>query len=392
MTAPVFVIHGIGNRDKAAFGQIVETLAIAVGGITARPVFWGDLGARYEWVADTVPGASIAATEVRDADAASDPEIESLAHFLIGGAAPYGTEIRTGTAVPDAVLNAATDFMLDQAGGFEEVRGEHNHADAVRAALMQDWDSTTWLQLIDDTELLRAVGAAIAGPIADGSVEPAPAGGAELRDAEVRGVDVVGFVRRRVQELDRVVGAAVGAAAGRLNTELRTSFLPGLTESVGDILVYQRHREKIRNRVRAVIDEVDPNLGRTREQPVDVLAHSLGGVIAVDMATSDEPIWIRRLVTFGSQSPFFHVVDPRGGALMPYAGTPIELPESIGAWTNLWEPLDPVAFVAARVFRLHNGSKPNDVKVPHLASSGLWTHSSYWTLQDVTQAIAKALA
>jgi len=38
---------------------------------------------------------------------------------------------------------------------------------------------------------------------------------------------------------------------------------------------------------------------------VDVLAHSLGGVIAVDMATSDEPIWIRRLVAFGSQITHF---------------------------------------------------------------------------------------
>jgi hypothetical protein len=96
-------------------------------------------------------------------------------------------------------------------------------------------------------------------------------------------------------------------------------------------------------------------------------------------------------VTFGSQPSFFHVCDPRGGKLTPYAGEPVSLPASLGAWTNLWEPLDLVAFIAARVFRLHDGSKPNDIEVPHLASSGLWTHSSYWTIDFVIQAIRKAI-
>jgi hypothetical protein len=213
-----------------------------------------------------------------------------------------------------------------------------------------------------------------------------------LRDGKARRrLDIREFVRRRLDELDRVVGATFNAAAGRLNTHLRTSFLPGITQGVGDILVYQRHRKRIQDRVRAVIAETDPELGRSREHPVDVLAHSLGGVIAVDMATAADPLWIRQLVTFGSQSPFFHVCDPRGGVLTPYTGIPVQLPESIGRWTNLWEPLDPLAFVTARVFRLQ-GAPPDDIKIPHLASSGMWTHSDYWTLESVAEAIRKALA
>jgi hypothetical protein len=88
---------------------------------------------------------------------------------------------------------------------------------------------------------------------------------------------------------------------------------------------------------------VNPDLGVSAQQPVDVLAHSLGGVITFDTATADQPLWIRQFVTFGSQPSLFHVCDPRGGALTPYAGAPVQLPQSIGAWTNLWEPLDPVA-------------------------------------------------
>ena len=170
--------------------------------------------------------------------------------------------------------------------------------------------------------------------------------------------------------------------------------LPGVTQYVGDILVYQRHRAQIHDRVRQIIAEVDPELGRSPERPVDVLAHSLGGVIAVDMATAtaDEPLWIRHLITFGSQSAFFHICDPRGGSLKPFDGAgKVRLPASLGGWTNLWEPLDMLAFLAASVFELHDGSAPTDRHVPHLASSGLWSHSAYWQLPSAGDAIAAAM-
>ena len=391
MSTPVFVIHGIGNRDVAAFGTTAQALADAVGaGLTVHPVFWGDLGARYDWIEDTIPGRRRAETRDARTEPEEDDQTRALARFLLGDRAV--AEIRDD-AVPEPVLVAVTDTLAS--GGGDEIREEDENpveAAAVREAVSEHWPETRWLPLVDDEELLRAVGAAVAGPVADDATAPHDTG-EELRDGEeLRGLDLGGFVRRRLQELDRVVGAAFGAAGGRLNTALRTTLLPGITRGVGDILVYQRHRAEINNRVRDVIAQVDPGLGRSPEHPVDVLAHSLGGVIAVDMATAEEPLWIRRLVTFGSQSPFFHVCDPRGGALTPYSGTAIPLPESVRAWTNLWEPLDPVAFVAARVFRLADGSKPEDIEVPHLGSSGLWTHSDYWQLAFVADAIGTALA
>jgi surfactin synthase thioesterase subunit len=63
--------------------------------------------------------------------------------------------------------------------------------------------------------------------------------------------------------------------------------------------------------VRSVIAEVNPDLGVSAQQPVDVLAHSLGGAITFDTATADQPLWIRQFVTFGSQPSLFHVCDPR---------------------------------------------------------------------------------
>jgi hypothetical protein len=147
------------------------------------------------------------------------------------------------------------------------------------------------------------------------------------------------------------------------------------------------------DRVRQCIDRVDPALGRTPDRPVRMVAHSLGGVIAVDMATADTPLWTSSLVTFGSQAAFFHACDPRGGQIPPYSGSrPVVLPASLARWTNLWEPLDMLAFVAAGVFRLHDGSAPVDISVPHVASTGVWTHSSYWDLPSVASEIRTAMA
>jgi len=258
-------------------------------------------------------------------------------------------------------------------------------------ALSEHWASTRWLCRLDDEQLLRTIGATLGHEVAE-ELAVYPDEGFEVRGAEVRAIDIGGFVSRRLHDLDRVVGAAFGAAGSRLNTHFRTSLLPGITQFVGDILVYQRHREAIGDRVRRVIDGVEPGLGRTPDNPVDILAHSLGGVIAFDLAASEDPLWVRRLITFGSQPSFFHVSDPRGGTLDAYSGTPVQLPQSIGTWTNLWEPLDPLAFVVARVFRLHHGSLPDDKKVSHLASSGVWTHSGYWGLADVAREIRDALA
>lgn len=390
MTTPVFVIHGIGARNRPGFAAQASEMGRRAG-FTAHTVFWGDLGARSASVELTIPGR---AAEIRDGDdPISDAAVPEIALSLAGGPGD-SDEIRDGDSVPPEVLAAALDALYGS-----EIRDEPPAADPVEVetALREAWPSTTWLAKVTDPALLAAVGSAVTRPLTEVGVPPgggaAGGGGEELRDgAEVRGLGVGGFVRRRLDELDRVVGAAFGAAAGRLNTHIRSTAGPRLTEVLGDVLVYQRHRDEIQARVREAIAEVDPALGRDADHPVDVVAHSLGGVIAVDMATAEEPLWIRQLVTFGSQSPFFHVCDPRGGVLKPFDGTvPVRLPSSLAAWTNLWEPLDVVAFVAAKIFRMHDGTSPIDRAVPHLASSGLWTHSAYWDLDSVARDIAAAL-
>ena len=84
-----------------------------------------------------------------------------------------------------------------------------------------------------------------------------------------------------------------------------------------------------------MIERDDPGLGRVGP-PIQLhIAHSLGGVIAVDMATAVVPLWTSTLVTFGSQSSLFLFSDPRGGQLAPFSGDDlVQLPASIGSSTT----------------------------------------------------------
>jgi hypothetical protein len=260
---------------------------------------------------------------------------------------------------------------------------EDEDAEVVRNAIADAWAETRALQNIEDPELLAEIGRAIAEGLSETSSQ---------QPAIVRGLpeDLKAKVKGLVRGIDRAVGAVVGSLAGGLNEYLRTSFGPNIGRFLGDVFVYQRRHADIQRRLWEVLDREAPGWG-TEERPIPVIAHSLGGVISFD-GLGHRRLWIRRFITFGSQSAFFHVIDPRGplGAYKP--GTPVGLPNAIGAWTNLWEPLDPLAFLAGRVFRLSAGKPPVDIEVPHRASSGLWTHSVYWTDEALVDAIRTALS
>ncbi len=267
MTTPVFVIHGIGNRDKPAFVTTVNTLARSVG-IDASPIYWGDLGAKYEWISQTIPGAPASDDETRDDPSVPLSEVESLAEFLLGAASQAGEQVRSDDEVPEVVLEAMAATLSGDGADSDEVRGgdvEGVDSTAMREAVAEHWSTTRWLPTIEDEDLLRAIGEAIAAPL----VEDGESGddGVEVREEELRGLDIGGFVRRRLNDVDRIVGATINVAAGRVNTAMRTKMLPGITRLVGDILVYQRHREEIGDRVRSVIAETNPHLGLSAEQP-----------------------------------------------------------------------------------------------------------------------------
>ncbi|MFF4403187.1 hypothetical protein [Streptomyces sp. NPDC001404] len=391
MEDPVFVIHGVGNRDEEGFARTVAQLRTATG-LGLVPVYWGDLGADDRYVDLALPLRRPAADSgLRDdAEAPAEPETAAVLESLLGTPA-----LRDAKEPPPALEDALRTGLEEEPEEESEEEkddglrgGRGPDADDILAELTGLWPETRWLSRVDDPGLLRAAGTALAAAVREEASDDSWDGLRGPDDGEGR---LRALLRRRLRDLDRVAGAAVEAVAGRVNHQLRRHYGPGATRFLGDVLVYQRHREAIHARVRERIGAVDPELGRGPERPVRVVAHSLGGVIAVDMATAGSPLWTSSLITFGSQPAYFHLCDPRGGQLSPYADEQsVNLPRSLARWTNLWQPLDPLAFTASRVFRLADGTSPVDVPLSHAAGAGLWTHSVYWRLPEVAEAVREA--
>jgi hypothetical protein len=387
---PVFVIHGVANRDRDEFAAAVSALA-AGAGVDMVPVHWGDLGAQDQYIDAVLPSPRADTDTLRGGEAPRPVPVEPFtAAAVAAGPVPEEQQLSEIDAAVRTCLEAEAEDGPDE--GLRDAGRRPLDPDEILAHVREAWADTEWLRHTADEVLLRETGRALARSLLD------EADSGSDSDVGLRGQGDPGdgrlraLVRRRLTDLDRVAGAAVQAVGARLNHAMRSRFGPGTTRFLGDVLVYQRRQEAIHARVRQVIDEVCPDLGRGPDRPVRVVAHSLGGVIAVDMATSAEPLWTDSLVTFGSQAAFFHVCDPRGGQLAPYAGgPPVRLPASLNRWTNLWEPLDVLAFAASKVFRLHDGTAPVDLPVDHPASIGVWTHSAYWRLPSVASVIGEVM-
>jgi len=369
MSRTVAVIHGVANRDRAAFEALVGRLMSAVGtDAPVIPVFWGDLGAVTDGLDAAIPDAG-----VRAGLAPRDPE--TGLSMLEPGPVPASAE--RARTVADGFRDAvAADVRATDAEDGER-------------AIVESWPALDHLARVGDEEVLREVGRAVAEATALSADAAVAEGQFEVR---ISLPDPREAVKRALQAIDHAVGAVLGAVGEEVNTAMRRGVSPGVGRFLGDVLVYQRNRAEIQARVRETLAAVDPGLG-SREQPLDVFGHSLGGVIAFDLAAATEPpLWIDRLLTFGSQSAFLHVLDPRGAPLQAFTGAPVPLGPSIGRWVNLWEPLDPLAFVASRVFRLASGALPQDRAIEHLASYGLWTHSAYWAASDLIATARELLA
>lgn len=377
MSEPVLVVHGVANRDPKAFNDLVANLQSRIDpSWHLIPVFWGDLGAATDGITDTIPGVG-SGTSVR---ALSQPDA-AVSVQLVNQGGKRALVDRAGIIADAAAATISADRGIPAS---PEARPD---SASLQAVVHAELPNTTYLKLIDSDAVLRAVGESI-GSSLKRSRDAAP----EVSAARDLGGSLIGGL---LHDADRLAGAILGDAFGTVNRLVRTALVPNIAEGIGDVFVYEHRREEIQNRIWKAIDAEAPGYGM-QAKPIHVVAHSLGGVISFQAATSSQgrKLWIDGFVTFGSQAPFFHVLDPAGSAIPAYEhGSPVAIPDSIRSWTNLWEPLDPLAFIAAKVFAVGSPPQPpRDVATQHLASSGLWTHSSYWASTDLVDAIQTTLA
>ena len=115
-------------------------------------------------------------------------------------------------------------------------------------------------------------------------------------------------------------------------------------------------------------------------EPVVLIAHSLGGIAAVDLLVSQPLPSVRLLVTVGSQAPFLCEI----GALwsLPH-GDP--LPDHFPPWLNIYDPRDLLSYIGAPLFprRVEDVEVNNKQPFPQ-------SHSAYWACDRVYQLIRDA--
>lgn len=239
----------------------------------------------------------------------------------------------------------------------------------------------------------KMVHEAVARPVTRGAGK-AKAWFERRRGDRTRSAAIEQVFKKRSQEARSKIHGYLGDKFQDVRLWLTQQTLP----FIADVIVYQSHtyREKIHMRVREVIErELGAGAG-TRDRPIKVIAHSLGGVVAFDMAClNQDPLYLSAFVTMGSQPAFFHLLDPREG-VPAFEGEPVPLPVTIGRWTNVWDEYDVLAFATQEIFRLHDGTAPADVSVRATRSrlSGgvfMRSHMRYFTNQDTADAIVQTL-
>jgi hypothetical protein len=173
---------------------------------------------------------------------------------------------------------------------------------------------------------------------------------------------------------------------GRLYSRMSDRYLKAAAGFTGDLVLYHDRRSALHAVIWEQVMRHAPGYG-LEERPIDVIAHSLGATMMFDLAVSGHPrLHIDNLVSCASQTSFFHAVGASSVSEGPLSATTpiVTLPSSIRTWTNLFVALDPWAFLVGPVFRMHDGSAPEDIelhaegrldRVLSHSASHYWTHA-----------------
>jgi hypothetical protein len=389
MNIPMLVVHGVNNRDRFEFEKTVSALQSRLGNTWHLiPVYWGDLGGKTEGLFDTL-------FDISSSTRSEETDYDWATLLSITYNQSSQQIVRSEEARLDFILQG-----ISETSDIARVRSLDKTSE-LAPLIREELPKTKVIQHIEQPELLIEIGKMLAGSLSeeislDSSLfatrtevqddlldfEPQTRFSLEKEKGQVRVI---------LQSLDRFVGKMLDNILGQLNQNLRRFVGIQFVNFFGDIFAYQGEREKFHQRLHQAIDSHAPGWGQ-ENRPISILAHSLGGVLSFDSALIGEsPLWIDNFITFGSQSSFFHVVDPRKNLPTYAPQQPVVLPNRIRKWYNLWEPLDFLAFNAERIFRLSGGETPKDIPVFSPASRILRekgiTHGVYWESDELLEVL-----
>jgi hypothetical protein len=391
--ASLVFVHGIGVRAqapaaggehpyKATCRAIRFELVLKQIDWTLVECAWGDdLGARLHAEGKSFPPVKgQLGVAARPTDPArlwelllEDPGFELRALAAMLPELPPQPGVAPGQPSASAVLKAKLDRLVPTPELADKLRALELEA-AFAKAVKYVQGSQEVKDAIRHPQAARAIARSIVATTLqialDQGIPPPPA----LAQLDDLAADIEAILREkqlgeRADAIRDYAASAFVGAGSRLATwwgvGQRKTLPQGVTPIAGDVIYYQAHGERIRARIHEKVAKAPPG-------PVALLAHSLGGIAAVE-AMCENPDTRKRVtkfITAGSQSGFFYEIDAL--RTLPFGQA---LPEDFPDWLNFWDSRDFLSFVTKGVFS--GGRSRDDVEI----QSGLpfpASHSGYW--------------
>ncbi|GAA5204313.1 hypothetical protein [Streptomyces thinghirensis] len=386
MTAVVF-IHGTGVREpgfSALAGRFSAGVTALRGGLRIVPYYWGgEHGATLAAGGASLPPSAgtsrgPAAPDAGDDDTAvwaalyADPYAELA---LAAAGSDPAAELPPGSLPPDQRIRARLAALAAEGDAPAADLGPGLARAATDLAAHPLLGAAAGGLAPDDLPDLvaRSLTAQVVAGVLDSDVPLVPVGA--TRDAVTdRLADALGApapgTARGVRSLAlRVAGSAASRAVVRRRRALTEAAHP----AAGDVLRYLSRGEAVRAGLRALLAGLEP--------PVAIVAHSLGGIIALDTLILTPQPQVRLLATAGSQGPFLY----ESGSL-PSLEHPAPLPDHFPDWLNLYDPRDLLGYLGGDLFPGRVTDIAVDSRQPFPAA-----HSAYWTNPAVYRHIVDRL-
>jgi hypothetical protein len=374
---PLVFVHGVANRFGGKLAaQSTARDAYARRFLLRPPLwpegaeptihnpYWGGLGATLAWGGASIPRPGEAVEELgADESAHTAPLTAAVAAFVPAGSDEdnpllAAARVQLADAVDLLCTAAALEADVDVLNGMSAAAIAETSATAIAYALRHP--RPEWLEsTADDTQFLTRLQRAVTQDAAEQSAIPgshSSAGGDTTAGWEQLGVDKVWSGFREIGSRMRRRG--VNRAVERPADRLRSAVVPRMTEFLGDVLVYlgQRGRTESDGTIATAIAGVlsDAWTQRRDDDPLMVIAHSMGGNIVHDVLTRHPDargVVVDTLVTVGSQVGFFEEL----GLFGPHPGIPgpaavrLPQPRSVRRWINVFDYNDLLSFKLAPI-------------------------------------------
>lgn len=158
-----------------------------------------------------------------------------------------------------------------------------------------------------------------------------------------------------------LIELAMRAGGSRWVDHNRMGWTTSAAPAAGDVLKYLARGAGIRD---YIADRITSLTG-----PVVVLAHSLGGIAALELLAARPLRQVTHLITVGSQAPFLYELDA-----LPTLPYPLPLPASVPRWTNIYDRRDLLGYRGSGLFGARIRDIEVDNRVPFPAA-----HSAYFS-------------